>query len=92
METTQTAEKPKAEKKAKSPSTCWCGCGTNTFSKFAPGHDAKVKGRIARVIALEDNAKATKLAKMKTGDEPEFDPRVLENLDTLFHGRFADYK
>jgi hypothetical protein len=38
--------------KAKSPTgTCLCGCGSPTRSNFAPGHDARMAGQVARTIA-----------------------------------------
>lgn len=29
---------------------CACGCGAGTQSTFAPGHDARAKGVIARIV------------------------------------------
>jgi hypothetical protein len=38
--------------KSKSPTgTCLCGCGSPTRSNFAPGHDARMAGQVARTIA-----------------------------------------
>ena len=34
---------------AKAAKPCSCGCGTPTQSLFAPGHDARVKGILARI-------------------------------------------
>lgn len=87
----ETKTKRERKPKEKTLSTCWCGCGTNTQSRFAPGHDAKVKGRIARVIALEANAKVTKLGSMDTGADPSFDERVLAHLPELFSGKYAQH-
>lgn len=33
-------------KKAKNAVKCMCGCGETTGSRFAPGHDAKLKSRL----------------------------------------------
>ena len=48
-------DKPK-QKRERAPrptstgnNTCLCGCGTATASRFAPGHDAKVKGLLKKV-------------------------------------------
>jgi len=30
---------------------CGCGCGVETGGRFAPGHDARVKGQVARRLA-----------------------------------------
>lgn len=46
---TAAAEKPKAEKKAKTANPCLCGCGTETFGKWAPGHDARYHGAERKV-------------------------------------------
>jgi hypothetical protein len=58
-QTPSTATSPAKERpatpratKSKSPTgTCLCGCGSPTRSNFAPGHDAKMAGQIARAIA-----------------------------------------
>lgn len=41
--------KPKGEKKLEANRDCLCGCGTETTGKFAPGHDARVKGLLLKV-------------------------------------------
>jgi hypothetical protein len=58
-QTPSTATSPAKDKpatprtpKSKSPTgTCLCGCGSPTRSNFAPGHDARMAGQVAREIA-----------------------------------------
>ena len=43
-------------------SPCLCGCGRTTKTRFAPGHDAVLKSRLARTVAVanggQDDAEA----------------------------------
>lgn len=50
--------KAKREAKPKLDSTrdCLCGCGTETGGRFAPGHDARVKGLLLKVERGEEKA------------------------------------
>lgn len=47
-----------ARRKAPRTGSCYCGCGAMTKSLFAPGHDAKLKGTLRRVLAREATMEA----------------------------------
>lgn len=66
----------KAPKAAKEKGPCACGCGQETGSKFAIGHDSKLRGTIHRVL---------------TGDEKvNIIPRVaFERCGTITVSRFT---
>lgn len=62
MTTATKTETPKAEPKAKAEpakaAPCLCGCGDVPFSaksKFIPGHDARLKGRIIKFLTAKAN-------------------------------------
>lgn len=64
---TKTAEKPVAEKPVREkpqPQPCLCGCGDlpfNPTSRFVPGHDARLKGRIIANLKAQANGKTDKI-------------------------------
>lgn len=37
-------------RRSETAATCGCGCGTTTDRRFAPGHDAKLKSTLLRII------------------------------------------
>lgn len=59
---TETAEKVKAAKVKK---TCNCGCGTETYAKFAPGHDARMVAAFKKDVLAGKIREAEALAKTK---------------------------
>ncbi len=62
---TNTETKPKAEKAPKQKNKCLCGCGTETARRFAPGHDARLKGVLIRAFRTEPGKDITLVNGMK---------------------------
>lgn len=54
---TKTGE-TETERIAKATKPCECGCGTPTKGTWAPGHDAKEKGRLLKAAVAEVTAGA----------------------------------
>ena len=63
-ENTERAARPVRDKGALAVAggRCECGCGTPTKAKFAPGHDARLRGVLARAFAAGDNPAGVELA------------------------------
>lgn len=49
--TSATPRQPQDRKSKKGTGSCTCGCGRSTGSLYAPGHDAKHAGEVARRLA-----------------------------------------
>lgn len=47
-------EKKAREKKVREKKECECGCGGETYARFVPGHDARMKSHLYAIIRGEE--------------------------------------